>query len=48
MMERFEVHWPPSPEHNVFEQKLHDEIIHFKNCVKDILNEMKPIKEQII
>lgn len=29
-------------------QKLHDEIIYFRDSVKDILNEMQPIKEQLI
>lgn len=49
MMERFEINNPSATinqdHQNEFYQKLHDEIIHFRDSVKDILHEMQPIKE---
>jgi hypothetical protein len=48
MMERFEVQLDPHREVAEFYDKLHTEILQFRDSVKDILNDMQPIKEIII
>ena len=49
MMERYEnPHYVFSIDQLDFYAKLHDEVILFRDSVKDILHEMEPIKEHII
>ena len=50
MMERFENNTQEKivAEHNDVYNKLHEEILQFRDAVKDILMEMQPLKEQLI
>ena len=46
MIERYENGWPSvSNEFNQVYNKLHEEILDFRDSVHDILAEMQPIKE---
>jgi len=49
MMERYEnPQYIFENEQNEFYNKLHEEVLLFRDSVKDILNEMQPIKEYLI
>lgn len=48
MIERFEKHWQHNINLHEVPNKLHEEILVFRDSVKEILNEMSPIKEQLI
>lgn len=48
MIERYESQDQVSHDNSEIYNKLHLEILQFKDSVKDILNEMQPVKEQLI